>query len=426
VAVAKIDGVAGGAEVRVAAVAARHERTLLRIARQSSLCHDDALDAYQRALEIFVRRVETVDPATELAWLKVVVRHEAMAIRRARMESVAGEELDLDAFVPSGERSVEEKLAAEERVQRSAEALRTLKPDQAEALMLKAHGLSYDEIGARNGWSYTKVNRAVTEGRRRFLAAYQGIESGAECERFAPIVEALGNRSASAAQILEIRPHLRHCTACRAAVRDLHLSRLRRASLFWPVFVVAEPLGKLSSLRHDVAAVFHRAQASDLATGAGVAGSGGGGRITTIGAVVGLCLGGASVGTVCVVTDSVPVLASDPPARQAARVEPKREAPKQPAPEARRPVRPVATAWVRSAGRRTSPPPRFTPSKKPSRPRSEPKEEPAPREFSFENQAPSLEPIAASAQTSEAPAQQPPPTPTSSKKFSPAEQEFAP
>ena len=156
-AVAKIDGVADGAGARVAAVAARHERTLLRVARQASLCHDDALDAYQRALEIFVRRVDTVDPATELSWLKVVVRHEALAIRRARSESVAGEELDLDSFVPSTERSVEDKLAAEERVRRSAEALRALKPDEAKALLLKAHGLSYEEIGARCGWSYTNV-----------------------------------------------------------------------------------------------------------------------------------------------------------------------------------------------------------------------------------------------------------------------------
>jgi DNA-directed RNA polymerase specialized sigma24 family protein len=58
---------------RVAAVVVRHERALLRIARQASLCDDDAHDAYQRALEIFVRRVATVDPATEVAWLKVVV-----------------------------------------------------------------------------------------------------------------------------------------------------------------------------------------------------------------------------------------------------------------------------------------------------------------------------------------------------------------
>ena len=98
--------------------------------------------------------------------------------------------------------------------------------------MMKAHGLSYDEIGERNGWSYTKVNRAITEGRRRFMRVYEGIESGEECDRFAPIVEALAGGSATAAQVLEIRPHLRHCTACRAAVRDLHLSRLaaRRCS----------------------------------------------------------------------------------------------------------------------------------------------------------------------------------------------------
>ena len=344
-AVAKIDGVADGAGARVAAVAARHERTLLRVARQASLCHDDALDAYQRALEIFVRRVDTVDPATELSWLKVVVRHEALAIRRARSESVAGEELDLDSFVPGAERSVEDKLAAEERVRRSAEALRALKPDEAKALLLKAHGLSYEEIGARCGWSYTKVNRAITEGRRRFLSAFAGIESGAECERFAPIVEALGNRSASAAQVLQIRPHLRHCTACRAAVRELHLSRLRRASLFWPVFVIAEPLGRLPTLKHDAAALFHRAQASDLATGAGVAGSGGGGRIATVGAVLGLCLGGASVGTVCVVTDRVPILGPDPPARQAARAE-------QPKPKiAKRPAEPADAGASRGDSR---------------------------------------------------------------------------
>ena len=74
-----------------------------------------------------------------------------------RSESVAGEELDLDSFVPGTERSVEDKLAAEERVRRSAEALRALKPDEAKALLLKAHGLSYEEIGAQCGWSYTNV-----------------------------------------------------------------------------------------------------------------------------------------------------------------------------------------------------------------------------------------------------------------------------
>src|ERR687895_2464298 len=109
-------GAAAASRARVAAVVARHEQTLLRVARSASLCHDDALDAVQRALEIFVRRVDTVDPATEVAWLKVVVRHEAMAIRRARSESVAGSELDLDAFVTGPDRTVDEQIASGERV----------------------------------------------------------------------------------------------------------------------------------------------------------------------------------------------------------------------------------------------------------------------------------------------------------------------
>ena len=430
--VAKIDGPPDAAAGRVAAVVMRHERTLMRVARQSSLCHDDALDAYQRGLEIFVRRVETVDPETEVAWLKVVIRHEAMAIRRSRMESVTGDELDLDTFVPGPDRSVDDQIASGERVRRSAEALRSLKPDEAKALMMKAHGLSYEEIGARNGWSYTKVNRVVTEGRRRFLQTYEGIESGAECERYRPIVEALSAGSATAAQVLQIRPHLRHCTACRAAVRELHVSRLRRASLFWPVFVIAEPLGRLTGLKHEATALFHRAQASDLATGTGLASTGGGGgRVATVGAVLGLCLGGASVGTVCVVTGTVPGVGGDKPARvhakqdRAARKERPREAP-----TAKREP-PVVVKAALSLPTETAP--KQTPASKPKAStsrerRRKAKQEAAPREFGFENQAATggtAEPSATTATSIEAP---PPPAPTktASKTFSPAEQEFTP
>jgi RNA polymerase sigma factor (sigma-70 family) len=364
-AVIPTNGIAEDPRARVAAVVQRHERVLLRVARQASLCDDDALDAYQRALEIFVRRVETVEPATEVAWLKVVIRHEAMAIRRARSESVADEELDFDAFLPSAERSVDDQIAASERVRRSAEALRALKPDEAKALMMKAHGLSYEEIGERNGWSYTKVNRAITEGRRRFLAVFEGIESGEECERLAPIVEALALGSATSDQLRAIRPHLRHCAACRAAVRDLHLSRLRRATLFFPGLLLGAaptvedrlrelaehapktqtveeqlrallqpgstfdpsvppppdpllpvpahgglelPIQWLGTLKRNLSAAAHRAGTSDVAAGVQMAVSAGSGRLATVAAVLGLCLSGAGIGAVCVVTGVV----SDP------------------------------------------------------------------------------------------------------------------
>ena len=127
-----------GPEDRVAAVMAHHGRALLRTAHHWSLCHDDALDAYQRGLEIFLRRADAVDAATEVPWLKVVIKHEALAIRRERGEVVGGQEIDLDAHAPPAQRSVDERIEGGERVSRSAEALRALKPDAARALMLKA------------------------------------------------------------------------------------------------------------------------------------------------------------------------------------------------------------------------------------------------------------------------------------------------
>ena len=49
-------------------------------------------------------------------WLQVVVKHEALAVRRARAESVPVEEVDLDGHAPEAQRPVDELLAARERV----------------------------------------------------------------------------------------------------------------------------------------------------------------------------------------------------------------------------------------------------------------------------------------------------------------------
>jgi hypothetical protein len=46
-----------------------HASALLRTARRHSLCADDAHDAYQRALEIFLRRASTLEPDTAVRWL---------------------------------------------------------------------------------------------------------------------------------------------------------------------------------------------------------------------------------------------------------------------------------------------------------------------------------------------------------------------
>jgi RNA polymerase sigma factor (sigma-70 family) len=290
----------GTAEARVVAMLARHGAVLMRVARQASLCHDDAADALQRALEIYVRRLDTVERATEAAWLKVVVRHEAYAIRRTRGECVADSDVELDTFVPAPGRSVEEQVLSGDRVSRSAEALRALKPDEARALMLKAHGLSYEEIGQRCGWTYTKVNRCLTEGRRRFMELYAELEAGTACERFAPLLEALAAGAASSEQMVELRPHLRRCSACRATVRDLHLARLPRPSLLAPLPLLAWIAARMRDRALHLA---HRVNSCDIAeTAVQMTAWCGGGRAATLGTILGLCLSGVGAGTVCVVT----------------------------------------------------------------------------------------------------------------------------
>ena len=287
-------------EARVGAVVSRHLPALLRVARRVSLCADDAQDAVQRALEIYVRRLDGVDTSTEVAWLKVVVRHEALAIRRARAESVASEEVDFDAHA-GGDRGVDDAVAASERVWRSAEALRALKPDEATALLLKAQGHSYAEIGERQGWTYTKVNRAITEGRKRFLEVYAELESGEACERVAPVLADLASGAAESAQLVAVRAHLRHCASCRAQVRELHGSRHPRAGAWWlPVPLVLAPLRWLRE--HLVP----RLAGSDVATGLQLSAASGGGRGVGVAGLIAVCLGGAGAGTYCVVTDSLP------------------------------------------------------------------------------------------------------------------------
>jgi RNA polymerase sigma factor (sigma-70 family) len=211
-----------------------HAEALLRVARRNSLCADDAHDAYQRAVEIFLRNAERLDPERASRWLYTVCKHEAMAVRRQRQGLLGHEEPDLDALESRTTPSPEEHAISAERVARSAEALRRLKPQEVRALWLRAEGHSYAAICEQTGWTYTKVNRCLAEGRASFLARYAGIESGEECLRLAPALSAMVDGEASAEQLVELRPHLRHCGGCRAAVRELHDSS-RPLALVLPV-----------------------------------------------------------------------------------------------------------------------------------------------------------------------------------------------
>jgi RNA polymerase sigma factor (sigma-70 family) len=220
------DGQAGGrrgkaAEELILRTVAAHAESLLRTARRYSLCPDDAQDAYQRALEIFMGHADRLDGGNAAGWLHVVVKREAQTIRRSRARAVAAHEVDLDAQEARSLPTPDERLATFDLVGRAAESLQRLKPQELRALWLRAQGHSYNEISALTGWSYTKVNRCLTEGRRSFLSRYATIESGAECERWLPVLSAMVDGEATSEQIVDLRPHLRNCPGCRATLRTL-------------------------------------------------------------------------------------------------------------------------------------------------------------------------------------------------------------
>jgi hypothetical protein len=130
------------------------------------------------------------------------------------------------------------------------------------------------------GWSYTKVNRLLTEGRRAFLRRVSGIQRGADCERYEPLLSALADGEASAEDLETLRPHMRTCLSCRAALREFRAAPDRVAGLLPPAALLASDGGPVRNLfesvlgaaQHKTAAMGDRLHAAaELATGQKVA-----------------------------------------------------------------------------------------------------------------------------------------------------------
>ncbi|MEA2404278.1 MAG: hypothetical protein QOE08_925, partial [Thermoleophilaceae bacterium] len=230
----------------------RYGAQIMGTARRYSATPEDAEDAYQRGLEILLTKAPSTSAEDLVPWLKTVVKHEAFALRKQRERHGAPTEpgqLEPAAGHGSG---ADEQLERMERLQLGAEAMRRLKPQEVRCLLLLAEGYSYKQIQDITGWTYTKVNRCLTEGRRSFLQRVDRIESGAECERLAPLLSALADGEASAEDMTALRPHLRSCLACRASLREHRQAPARVAALV-PAGVVGggDAAGSLLGWLHD-------------------------------------------------------------------------------------------------------------------------------------------------------------------------------
>lgn len=195
--------------------------SLLRLAGRHSLCPDDAHDACQRTLEIYLEQRDVVRTATAASWLRSVCKHEAIRLRDARARVVPAAEVAFDAQ-PAETTDVHERALSRERVARVREALVSCSAEERRALLLRADGSGYAEIMALTGWSYTKVNRLLAAGRARFLARYDAIDSGRACAGYRLVLSTVVDGEASVDDFVALRPHLRHCGGCRAELRDLY------------------------------------------------------------------------------------------------------------------------------------------------------------------------------------------------------------
>jgi RNA polymerase sigma factor (sigma-70 family) len=210
-------------EIEAAAVDLIRRRggEILATARRYSSTPEDADDAYQRGLEILLRKAPTTGEDELIPWLKTVVKHEAFALRRQReRHSPLTDDGELrERATPPG--ITYDQAARYERLRQGAEALRLLKPHETRGLRLRAEGYSYKEICRSTGWTYTKVNRVLTEGRRALRRNAMAIEAGGECERLAPALDQVVVRAGGVDDLRELHGHLRSCLSCRARLKSL-------------------------------------------------------------------------------------------------------------------------------------------------------------------------------------------------------------
>jgi RNA polymerase sigma factor (sigma-70 family) len=159
---------------RVQALAAQLHREryhyLLRIARKHAANDSEAEDAVQEAFAQFISAYRPDSGSPPLAWLTIVMQRLCWAARkRSRVIRITptGQDGPEGVATPdtAGPGAVEDTVERSERTRELGRQIARLKPAERRALSLLACGYSYADIGELTGFSRTKVNRSLAEGR---------------------------------------------------------------------------------------------------------------------------------------------------------------------------------------------------------------------------------------------------------------------
>jgi RNA polymerase sigma-70 factor (ECF subfamily) len=135
----------------------------------------DPAHAEDLVQEVFVRAMES-PPANPRPWLF------AVALNLARDGSRAAARQDRHLTLLAGEHAgdsapaPDEELERRERVAAVRAALETLTETDRSALLLKAEGLSYDEIAAALGLAKGAIGTTLARARKRLVEVYRAKE----------------------------------------------------------------------------------------------------------------------------------------------------------------------------------------------------------------------------------------------------------
>lgn len=293
----------------------RHEGALRRTARRYSICADDADDALQRGLEILLRKAPSEDPRELIRWTQTVVKHEALAVRRDRERILAGpasrrpepDAEDWVALIPSRADGPPERAERHEAVARSREALQSLKPQELRALTLLAEGFSYREIGEITGFSQTKINRCLAEGRERFRKFLTRSEDGSRCAELKPLISAFCDGEAGDEEVETLREHLRACAQCRSTLRAYRAAPAAAAALSPALPLGRSLLDRAQEAYAGLASRFGGGGGTDsaltqIATAGGTRGAG----MAALAKLAAVCVGTVGGAAACVATGVVP------------------------------------------------------------------------------------------------------------------------
>jgi RNA polymerase sigma factor (sigma-70 family) len=148
-------------------------RRLLAIGKRNSSSTEDAEEALHDTFILFINHFDPDTGAPPLAWLTLTLKRRCWATYR-RQQLLQRQEPNPTATTNPGSQSDElldpsrlpdELAVVSANVSEARHKLSQLKRDERRALSLLAIGYSYREICDVTGWTYTKVNRCISEGR---------------------------------------------------------------------------------------------------------------------------------------------------------------------------------------------------------------------------------------------------------------------